>query len=110
MTFENFKVYKKESKCNIGEWNRVIIDKPYIMEVCASRDFIDKYINSLIFHGFDRQKIIFSVRNRDLIDDAVIFDSDTSSIDPSNVCSELTLVCESTVTLDQFVEWLTEMI
>ena len=105
--FESFKIYKKESKCNIGEWNLVIIDKPYIMEVCASRDFIDKYINLLVFHGFDRQKIIFSIRNRDLIDDAVISDS---KVDPSNVCSELILVCESTVTLDRFVEWLTEMI
>lgn len=105
--FEKFKVYKKESKCNLGEWNRVIIDKPYIMEVYASRDFIGKYINSLAFHGFNPRKIIFSLLNQELIDDAVISDS---GIDPSNVRSELTLVCESSVTLDQFVEWLTEMI
>ena len=72
MTFENFKVYKRESKCNLGEWNQVIIDKPYIMEVYASRDFIDKYINLLMFHGFDPRKIIFSIHNQDLIDDSVL--------------------------------------
>lgn len=105
--FESFKVYKKESKCNLGEWNRVIIDKPYIMEVYASRDLINEYIKSLIFHGFDQREIIFSIHNRDIIDDAVIADS---GIDPSNVSSELTLVCESSETLDRFVEWLTELI
>lgn len=107
MTFENFKVYKRESKCNIGEWNQVIIDKPYIMKVYASRDFIDKYINTLMFHGLDQRKSIFSIRNLDLIDDTVISDS---GIDPSNVYSEVTLVCESTVILEQFILWLTEMI
>lgn len=109
--FESFKVYKKESKCNLGEWNQAMIDKPYIMEVCASRDFIDEYIKSLMFHKFDPRKIIFSIHNQDLIDDAVISDviSD-SGIDPSNVSSKLTLVCESPETLDRFVEWLTEMI
>lgn len=106
MMFESFKVYKKESKCNLGEWNRVVIDKPYIMKVYASLDFINEYVKSLMFHGFDQQKIIFSIHNRDLIDDAIISDS----VDPSNVSSELTLVCESPETLDQFVEWLTEMI
>lgn len=105
--FESFKVYKKESKCNLGEWNRIIIDKPCIMEVCASRDVINEYIKSLMFHGFDQRKIIFSIHNRDLIDDDDIV---SDSVDPSNVSSELTLVCESPETLDQFVECLTEII
>lgn len=106
--FESFKVYKKESECNLGEWNRVIIDKPYIMEVCASRDFIDKYIKTLIAHGFDWQKFIFSLRNEDLIDDDIVISD--SGVNPSNIRSKLTLVCEWPETLDRFVEWLTEMI
>ena len=108
--FESFKVYKKESKCNLGKWNQVIIDKPYIMKVYASLDFINEYVKSLMFHGFDQRKIIFSIHNQDLIDDTVIFDSGISGIDPSNVSSELTLVGESPETLDRFVEWLSEMI
>ncbi len=105
--FESFKVYKKESECNIGEWGRAIIDKPYIMEVCASLDFINEYIKSLTFHGFDQREIIFSIHNQEPIDDVIMSDS---SIDSSNVRSELTLVCESPETLDRFTEWLTELI